>query len=268
MKKKRTEKHQKNEYRLRVSDDLIWGVHPIVEMLKAEPGRLSEIYLQKDRRGSKVEEIIQQAREAGIKVRFVQGLKITGPESAQIRHQGIAARISRAVLLPFETLLKRFSEKIHQGGKPRLMVCDSIQDPHNLGAIIRSAYGSGMDGVIITRDRSAQPGGTAAKSAAGAMAHIDICQVTNLVTALKKLKEVGAWIYGAVKASTSQSIYETDFSGPACLVVGNEGAGIRPLVQKECDILVSIPIRAELDSLNSSVAAAVVMFEMLRQSSE
>ncbi len=266
MKKKRTERPQKNEYRIRVSDDLIWGVHPVVEMLKGEPGRLSEIYLQKDRRGSKIAEILQLARKAGIKVRFVQALKITGPESAQIRHQGIAARISRAVLLPFETLLGRFTDKVRQGRKPRLMVCDSIQDPHNLGSIIRSAYGSGMDGVIITRDRSAQPGGTAAKSAAGSMAHIDICQVTNLVIALKKLKEAGAWIFGAVKSSTSQSIYKTEFSGPICLVVGNEGTGIRPLVQKECDILVSIPMRAELDSLNSSVAAAVIMFEMLRQS--
>ncbi len=265
MKKKKKEKQNNKQWGLRVSDDLIWGIHPVLEILKTEPAKLSEIIFQKDRRGAKPEEIIGLARKAGIKISFVQTLRMTGEESSQIRHQGVAARICQTQLVPFETLLDRFSEKVSKGEKPRLMVCDSIQDPHNLGAIIRSGYGSGMDGVIITRDRSAQPGGTAAKSAAGAMAHIDICQVTNLVTALKKLKKAGAWVFGAVKDATSQSIYEADFSSPACLVVGNEGAGIRPLVKKECDILVSIPMRPELDSLNSSVAAAVIMFEMFRQ---
>ena len=123
----------------------------------------------------------------------------------------------------------------------------------------------GVSGVVLTRERSAPLGGTAAKSSAGAISHIDICQVTNLAESLKQLKEAGAWIFGAVKDATAQSIFTTDFALPACLVVGGEGQGIRPLVRKQCDVLVSIPMVGTLDSLNSSVAAGIIMFEMLRQ---
>jgi len=265
MKHRHSAGKQRQEYRLKISDDLIWGINPVLETLKVSPDRFMELILLKDRRGGRHEEIIGLARQAGVKIRFVQGLRLTGPEAAQVRDQGVVGRLSRTTLLPFAEMVKKFSDQVQQGKKPRLMVCDSLQDPHNLGAIIRSAYGSGMSGVVITRDRSAQPGGIAAKSSAGAMAHIDISRVTNLVDALKKLKKAGAWIFGAVKTDTSQSIYETDFSVPACLIVGNEGEGIRPLVQKQCDFLVSIPMVAELDSLNSSVAAGVILFEILRQ---
>ncbi len=146
-----------------------------------------------------------------------------------------------------------------------LMICDSLQDPHNLGAIIRSALASGAAGVIVTRERSAPLGGTAAKASAGAMSHIAICQVTNLVAALKDLKNAGFWIFGAVKESEAQSLYATDLTVPSCLVVGSEGKGIRPLVKRECDVLISIPMAGTLDSLNSSVAAAVILFEARRQ---
>ena len=146
------------------------------------------------------------------------------------------------------------------------MACDTIQDPHNLGAIIRSAHAAGADYLICTRDRSAPLGGTAAKASAGAISRIRISQVTNLSEALVQVKKAGAWIFGAVKDEAAQSIYQTDFNLPACLVVGNEGKGIRPLVQKTCDVLVSIPMSGEIDSLNSSVAAAVILFEMHRQS--
>lgn len=267
MRKKNDTTLRKQEHLLRISDDLIWGVHPVLEMLKSQPARLIEITLLKERKGGKHEDIIQLARKDGIKTRFVQSLRLTGPEASQVRHQGVVARLSQTTLLPLETLLAKFSSQVAQGEKPCLMVCDTLQDPHNLGAIIRSAYGAGMNGVIITRDRSAQPGGIAAKSSAGAFAHIDICQVTNLVSTLKKLQEAGAWIFGAVKDNESQSIYEADFRVPACLIVGNEGTGIRPLVQKQCDFLVSIPMVGQLDSLNSSVAAGVIVFEMLRQRS-
>jgi len=267
MRKKKDNKDRKQEYRLRINDDLIWGAHPVYEMLGAQPGKLTEIILLKERRGGKHEDIIRLARKEGIKTRFVQSLSLIGPESSQVRHQGVVARLSQTTLLPFEVMLEKFSSQVNRGEKPRFMVCDTLQDPHNLGAVIRSAYGAGMNGVIITRDRSAQPGGIAAKSSAGAFSHIDICQVTNLVSALKKLKKVGCWIFGAVKESKSQSIYEADFCIPACLIVGNEGTGIRPLVRKQCDFLVSIPMTGKLDSLNSSVAAGVIMFEMLRQNS-
>ena len=158
------------------------------------------------------------------------------------------------------------SETARHRQKPKIVACDTIQDPHNLGAIIRSAHAAGVNQLIVTRDRSAPLGGTAAKASAGALAKVQICQVTNLAEALKRLKEAGAWIFGAVKETGARSIYQTDFNLPACLVVGNEGSGIRPLVQRHCDVLVSIPMVGEIDSLNSSVAAAVILFEMLRQS--
>lgn len=118
----------------------------------------------------------------------------------------------------------------------------------------------------MTRERSAPLGGTAAKASAGAMSHIALCQVTNLVSALKKLKKAGAWVFGAVKDADASSLYDTDLNVPACVVVGGEGSGLRPLVKKECDMLISIPMAGDLDSLNSSVAAAVILFEALRQS--
>jgi 23S rRNA (guanosine2251-2'-O)-methyltransferase len=266
MKKNSKSQHVgEREKRIRLSDDLLWGIHPVLEALIAEPERIAELILVKEKRGTKWEEIIERARDKGVKLSFVSSLKLEGENASQVRHQGIIARMSQTALLPFETLVEKFREKIEQGELPRLIVCDTLQDPHNLGAIIRSAHASGVMGVVITREKSAPLGGIAAKASAGAMSHIDISQVTNLATALQQLKSAGAWIFGAVKDSEAQSLYRTDLRLPACIVVGGEGKGIRPLVRKQCDILVSIPMVGTLDSLNSSVAAGVLMFEALRQ---
>jgi len=254
------------EKRIRVSDDLLWGTHPVVEALTREPDRVTEVILVKERRGKKQEEIVELARKAGVKVSFVTGLRLSGEGASQVRHQGVLARISASALLDFDQLVEKFAARVAAGERPRLVICDSLQDPHNLGAIIRSALASGAGGVVLTRERSAPLGGVAAKSSAGAMSHIDISQVTNLVSALQKLKRAGAWIFGAVKDEAAQSVYTTDLHVPACIVVGSEGKGIRPLVKKECDILISIPMAGNLDSLNSSVAAAVILFEAMRQS--
>ncbi|MFV0437177.1 MAG: 23S rRNA (guanosine(2251)-2'-O)-methyltransferase RlmB [Desulfopila sp.] len=260
------EKARTGEKRIRLSDDLLWGTHPVVEALSREPQRLSEVILVRERRGKKQDEIVTLARAAGVKVTFVPALRVLGEGATQVRHQGVVAKTSASDLRDFDQLVADFAARVAAGQRPRLVVCDSLQDPHNLGAIVRSALASGATGVVITRERSAPLGGVAAKASAGAMAHIDISQVTNLTAALKKLKAAGAWIFGAVKDGTAQSIYATDLNLPACIVVGSEGKGIRPLVQKECDVLVSIPMAGDLDSLNSSVAAAVILFEALRQS--
>ena len=254
-----------NERKIRLSDDLLWGIHPVFEALEQEAERISEIILVKDRKGGKREEIIEKARKAGIKMNFVSSLRLIGEDASQVRHQGVVAKMSQTSLMPFDALLDKFQDLVKQGLNPRIIVLDTLQDPHNIGAIIRSAHASGVDGVLVTRERSAPIGGTAAKSAAGAMSHIDICQVTNLAQALQALKDVGAWIFGAVKDAEAQSLYQSDLVLPACIVVGSEGTGIRPLVRKQCDVLLSIPMEGQLDSLNSSVAAGVIMFEMLRQ---
>ena len=261
----KTENQQGTERRIRLTDDLLWGVHPVAEALEHEAERLTEIILQKEKKGGKWEKIIELARTKGVKLSFVSSLRLTGPESAQVRHQGIIARTCQTSLMPFADLLERFADRVTKGEHPRLIACDSLQDPHNLGAIIRSAHASGCSGVVLTRERSAPLSGTAAKASAGAISHIDICQVTNLTESLKQLKEAGAWIFGAVKDPEAQSIFSTDFDLPACIVVGGEGQGIRPLVRKQCDILISIPMLGTLDSLNSSVAAGIILFEILRQ---
>ncbi len=263
--KKRDQQGKGNERKIRMSDDLLWGIHPVFEALEQEADRITEVTLVKDRKGGKREEIIEKARAAGIKVNFVAALRLLGENASQVRHQGVVAKMSQANLMPFDDLLEKFETLVKEGRNPRVIVLDTLQDPHNIGAIIRSAHASGFDFVLATRERSAPIGGTAAKSAAGAMSHIAICQVTNLAQALQSLKKVGAWIFGAIKDTEAQSLYESDLVLPAGVVVGSEGSGIRPLVRKQCDVLLSIPMEGQLDSLNSSVAAGVIMFEMLRQ---
>ena len=261
----RNDKGGGGEKRLRLGEDLLWGVHPVFETLDKTPEIVAEVVVQKDRRGGKVEKIVEMARARNIKVTFCESLRLTGEGSQQARHQGLAARVSGAPLTEFSQLLEQCARRIAAGEAVRLVVCDSLQDPHNLGAIIRSALAAGAAGAVVTRERSAPLGGTAAKASAGAMAHLPLCQVTNLVSALKDLKKAGFWIFGAVKEDEARSLYDTDLTVPCCLVVGSEGKGLRPLVRRECDLLVSIPMRTSLDSLNSSVAAAVILFEALRQ---
>ncbi|PID76700.1 MAG: 23S rRNA (guanosine(2251)-2'-O)-methyltransferase RlmB [Deltaproteobacteria bacterium] len=253
------------EKRIKIGPDLLWGVHPVFEALSSEPGRISEVILLKDKKGGRIEALIKLARTAGVKLNFVDRFRLVGENAGQIRHQGVAARTMQTSLMPFGQLLDLLELKLQQGQSPSLMVCDRIQDPHNLGAIIRSALAAGMDGILLTKDHSAPLGGAAAKSSAGAMPHINISQVSNLADALGKLKKIGAWIYGAVKEPEAVSLYDTDLTGFSCLVVGSEGKGIRPLIRKQCDLLISIPMQGGLDSLNSSVAAGIIMFEMMRQ---
>jgi 23S rRNA (guanosine2251-2'-O)-methyltransferase len=263
---RRKGRSRSGELRIRYSEDLIWGVHPVTEALRREPARITELILQKDRQGTRWQELIESARALGLKCSFAERIKIVGSPDGAVNHQGVVARGAAVRLLPFADLLALFAEAVAAGQRPRLLVCDSLQDPHNLGAIIRSAHAAGVQFVITTRERSAPLGGTAAKAAAGALSRVRLCQVTNLVDALQALKKVGAWVFGAVRDETAESIYQTDFDLPVCLVVGNEASGIRPLVRRHCDRLVTIPMAGGMESLNSSVAGAVIMFEMHRQS--
>ncbi len=258
-------KRSRPERQIRFSDDLIWGVHPVMEALEADEQRVTEVTLQKDRRGSNWEALLEQIKKLGVRYSFVERIRITGATDTQIRHQGVVARVASVALTSFDDLLAQFAEAVRHGENPRIIACDSIQDPHNLGAIIRSAHAAGVNRILLPRERSAPLGGIAAKASAGALFRVDICRVTNLSDALGSIKAAGGWIFGAVKDEQAQSLYDTDFAVPACIVIGNEGQGIRPLVRKNCDVLISIPMAGTLDSLNSSVAGAVIMFEMHRQ---
>lgn len=238
--------------------DIIWGIHPVLETLRKNPRLIREIIIEKSKKGGKIQEIIELAKGSNCKIRFTDHLKIPN-QKQQINHQGIMARTKPFSTLSLDELLSRCPDT-----NPTLLALDSIQDPHNLGAIIRTASAAGVTGIIVTKDRTAPLSGTAAKTAAGALAHIDICLVTNLSDTLKKLKDKGFWIYGGA-GDADRTIYRTEFSGPICVVIGSEGKGIRSLVKKHCDFLVSIPMQSSLDSLNASVAAGVVLFEIARQ---
>ncbi len=265
MKKQQSPKAKVREKRVRIGDDLLWGIHPVFEALVHEPERIVTILAVKGKRGIKWEELIETARQKKIHLSFVDSLKITGENVSQVRHQGVIAKMSAVALSTSDTILSLFAEQVAAGKKPVMIVCDSLQDPHNLGAIIRSAYASGMLAAVVTAENSAPLGGIAAKSAAGAMSLLPICRVTNLAHFLQRLKQAGAWVFGAVKDDTAESLFTTDLNIPAAIIVGSEGKGLRPLVKKQCDFLISIPMQDGLDSLNSSVAAAVLMFESRRQ---
>jgi rRNA methylase, putative, group 3 len=244
-------------------DDVIWGINPVREALDQQATMISEIFVQRGKGGARLQDIVDSARKLGIAVRFVEPDRMQHVARA-CRHQGIVARLSAAWLLPFDELLNHVVAD-QSALPPRILALDSIQDPRNLGSILRSALAAGFHHVVLTRDRSVPVTGTVARTSAGAVAHLSLCQVTNLSDALNKMKERGFWIYGAVVEVGVASIYAADFSGPVCLVIGSEGKGIRPLVRARCDMLVTIPMRAAFNSLNASVAAAVIMFEISRR---
>ncbi|MCL2458139.1 MAG: 23S rRNA (guanosine(2251)-2'-O)-methyltransferase RlmB [Desulfobulbus sp.] len=245
-----------------VSDsDLIWGINTVREALAQQAATISELLVERGKGGARLQEIIEIAKERGIAVRFVETDRMR--VGRDCRHQGVVARLSAARLLSLEELLDRIAGA---APTPRLLALDSIQDPRNLGSILRSALAAGFHHVILTKDRSVPVTSTVARTSAGAVAHLSLCQVVNLSDALNRLKTRGFWVYGAVAEPDAVPIYATDFSGPICLVIGSEGKGLRPLVRQQCDLLVTIPMRAAFDSLNASVAAAVIMFEISRRS--
>lgn len=243
-------------------------MHPIREALRTCPGAVREIVVAEGRSGRSLEEILQLAGQHAIPVRTIseKGDAFPGQhnDSAGLKgSQGVAARI----VLPSPTL-GTLLEKLQKLSRPSLLLAlDSIQDPHNLGAIIRSAVAAGVDGIILPRDRSAPLTGTVIKVSAGAVFHVAICTVTNLVSSFAMLKENGIWILGAVQKS-SQTIYDTDLTVSACVVIGSEGKGLRPLVAEHCDLKIAIPMHGALDSLNASVAAGIILFEIARQRRE
>ena len=247
------------------AETLIWGIHAVEEALRACPQAVREIIVAKDKLGRKLEGILELAQKSSIHVRTQSGKMETGygkpdepPEHKS--SQGAWARIT----LPNPTLDEFLVKLKDISGPPLILALDSIQDPHNLGAIIRSAVAAGVNGIILPKDRSAPVTGTVIKVSAGSVFHIDICRVTNLVSSFQLLKKKGIWIFGTAK-DASQLIFDADLTVPACLVIGSEGKGLRPLVANHCDLNIAIPIHSSLDSLNASVAAGIILFEIVRQ---
>ena len=256
---------QKSYHRTALSKDLfIWGIHSVLEALKALPHCVKEIFVEKGKKGLRLEELLEVAQQNRISVTLGQATsegthRKAGPSEYE-RSQGVSARI----VLPTLSLEELLGKLKTIETPPLILALDSIQDPHNLGAIIRSAVAAGVNGLILPKDRSASITSTVIKVSAGAAFHLDICRVTNLVSSFKVLKKEGIWIFGTAKDS-SQAVYETDLTVPACLVIGSEGKGLRPLVAEHCDMYISIPMQGSLDSLNAAVAAGIILFETVRQ---
>jgi 23S rRNA (guanosine2251-2'-O)-methyltransferase len=238
----------------------VFGLHAVGSLLQRDPARVSVLLALESRTDTRMTEVLQLAEKAKVPVRRVSRRELD-ELVAGVSHQGVVAETGAALSLG-EKELPAFLEAL--GGGAFLLVLDGVQDPHNLGACLRSANAAGVDAVIIPRDRSAPLNATARKVACGAAESLPVIRVTNLARTLRFLREAGVWIYGATGDAES-SLYETDFCGPLALVLGGEGRGLRRLTREHCDGLLSIPMAGSISSLNVSVAAGVFLFEVRRQ---
>ncbi len=236
---------------------IIFGIHPVLECLKAKSRPIERILVVQGASNRNLQQVIDLARQHGVPVRFEPRAGLDR-QSGGGTHQGVLAICASSATLDLEDLLGSLS------ASPLLVALDSIEDPRNLGAILRTCAASGVEGVLLPKDHSAGLSETVAKTAAGALDHLKIARVTNLVNALKTLKEKGVWIAG-VETGQAKPYYELDYKMPLAFVVGNEDSGLRRLVRETCDFLVSIPTPGPIHSLNVSVAAGIVLFEALRQ---
>ena len=240
--------------------EILYGIHPVNEALSARRRNIYEIYLQKENKSDRLARLASLAEQRGIRVQTIRSGEFKTIYSGT-GHQGVAAKVDHYPLTAVSDILAAAEAR----GRPHfLILLDSVLDPQNLGAIIRSALCAGIDGVIMPKDRSAPITPAVSKASAGALEHIYLSRVTNLVQTIKKCKNSGVWVMGLDK-DAEQSIYDGDMTGSIAIVLGGEQKGIRPLVKKNCDFLVSIPQLGAVDSLNASVAAAVSMYEALRQ---
>jgi len=238
----------------------VWGKHAVSELLRSNPGQVAQVFLSAGDRGAPEIE--------GLCLRNRIPLMVLDPKEFLRRvqspaHQSIAARLKSGYsYATLEDLLEKSPATADP--PPVLLILDHLQDPQNLGAIIRTAYCAGVRGVILPRDRSCPISGTVRKAASGALEHLPVAQVTNLAQTIDRLKEEGFWILG-LEAGGPTSIYQVDLRVPLVVVVGSEGKGISPLVLKKVDWTAAIPLAGELGSLNASAACAVVLFEIRRQ---
>jgi 23S rRNA (guanosine2251-2'-O)-methyltransferase len=238
--------------------ELIFGVNPVKESLLGARGAFN-LYVQISATDHRVEKIIKLAEQRGVAVHRREKIDLT-KMCASSHHQGIALEVEPFRYAELDDLLASIS---HSGTPGFLLVLDGIMDPHNLGALIRSAACAGAVGVVIPRDRACGVTAAAEKASAGAVETIPVAQVTNIVQALEAMKKVGYWVYG-LTGEASQSLYDVKFSGSSVLVIGGEGEGIRPLVRKQCDVSMAIPQYGGVNSLNASVAGGIALFEMAR----
>ena len=233
---------------------LIYGINPVIEALRA--GRVTSLRVSQ-RHDDRLMAVVRLAEEHGIAVRRVSGQDLDRAARGGV-HQGVVAESKEATNFTIEELIARAA------GPPLLVVLDGIEDPHNLGAILRTVDAAGAHGVVRQLRHAAPLGGAAAKASAGAVSHVPVADVVNIARAVETLKEAGVWTVGL--AGDADTMYDAiDFTVPTAVVVGAEGTGLRRLVRERCDFIAQIPMRGHVSSLNVSVATGVVLYEALRQ---
>lgn len=236
---------------------LIYGINPVLEALRAR--RVTTLRVSQ-RTGGRVAEVVAAAETAGVATLRVSTAdldRVVG-EGARGRHQGVVAEVRERPTVDVRDLIAGAT------GAPLIVVLDGIEDPHNLGAILRTVDAAGADGVVRQTRHAAALGGAAAKASAGAVSHVKIADVVNIARALEELKACGVWTVG-LASGVKKPYDEIDLTLPSAVVVGAEGSGLRRLVRERCDWVASIPMRGHVQSLNVSVATAIVLFEALRQ---
>ena len=241
------------------ADGIIEGRNAVIEALRAG-ATIDKIFIQKGEVDKTLGHIASKARAAGIVVVEADRRKLDGMSRTHA-HQGVIALAAMREYVSVQSLLDAAAEK---GEAPLLVVCDEISDPHNLGAIIRTAECVGAHGVIIPKRRSAGLTAVVAKTSAGAVSHVPVARVSNLPALLRQLKDEGVWVFGT-DAGGDRLLYEADLKGPAAIVIGSEGDGMTRLAAENCDFLVSIPMKGDLNSLNASASAAILLYEAVRQ---
>jgi 23S rRNA (guanosine2251-2'-O)-methyltransferase len=237
---------------------MIFGFHAVTARLRHEASSVEEIYVDSERIDRRMQELLRAAKAVNVRIIQADDQRLSNIVGTR-RHQGVVAKAGEL------SLARNLDELLDAiDGPPLLLVLDGITDPHNLGACLRVADGAGAHAVIAPKDRAVGLNATAAKVASGAAETVPYITVTNLARTLRELKEREIWLIGTTD-DAEKSLYEADFSGPAALVMGSEGEGMRRLTRESCDVLVSIPMFGSVESLNVSVASGVALFEARRQ---
>ena len=241
------------------ADGLIEGRNAVIEALRTEAS-IDKIFIQKGEVDKTLGHIASKARAAGIVVVEADRRKLDGMSRTHA-HQGVIALAAVREYVSVDDILADAAAK---NESPLIVVCDEISDPHNLGAILRTAECAGAHGVIIPKRRSAGLTAVVAKTSAGAVSYMPVARVANIPSLLKDLKQRGVWVFGTAADGTT-ALYGADLKGPAAIVIGSEGSGMTRLVSETCDFLVSIPMKGRISSLNAAAAAAILLYEAVRQ---
>lgn len=242
--------------------DKLSGIHAVKEALEANRA-FDRIVIARGRQDTRIEEIVQLARQRNISVRFEDRGQLDRLADSK-DHQGIVGLVAARAAATLDDILAAANAGAGHGEKGLIVLLDGVEDPHNLGAIIRTALAAGAHGVVIPERRAAGLTDTVARASAGAIAHLPVAKVTNLARTMEELKEVGYWLVG-LDERADKTYTQADYTSPMGIVLGGEGQGLHELTRKRCDFLVSLPTTGPVKSLNVSVAAGVVLFEVLRQ---